>query len=78
MVGVTDLQIPLLAVKGQAASRISCQNMISYSFNNKNTYWTFVVSQTLQYTVVNKTDILVLIEVKATLQPLNLLKLSEG
>ena len=36
MVGVTDLQISFLAVKGQAASRISCQNMISYSFNNKN------------------------------------------
>lgn len=50
MIGVTDLQIPFLAVKGQAASRISCQNMISYSFNNKNTYWTFVhISDTAVY-----------------------------
>lgn len=36
MVEVTDLQIDiLLGYEGQAASRIRCQNMISYSFNNK-------------------------------------------
>lgn len=78
MIEANNLQMPFLAMVRQSVSEISYQNMILYSLNNKNSYWTFSRSQTLQYTVVIKTDkILVLIEVNGNLWPLGLFSFSE-